>query len=376
MRIVSEFKFRPTAAAVWESVRRTFAAHVPLYLCTAFIMATTVAILLIYDLPFPLGSGLFFLYNIGEAVVLVAAVTALRETIRLFRAGMPENPLMIMAQRLFSAAMAEDRVGNMAHGLATFTPLMMIFAALKIDIARIVPFSWDATFMQLGLTIGLGHHYWQLLQPILGYPPITTLLSFAYGLWFPAMFGCLFWQLSRPHHDETRAQYLLAFALAWFFGGFVIATAFSSAGPCFYSHFVSGPNPYAPLLHYLRETRQHWPVWTVDAQDDLWRAYLTGKGDIQGISAMPSMHVMIATLMALLGWRVNRHLGRGFTLFAVIILISSIMLGWHYSADGIAGAALGIAFWGIAGKLSRSWTELCERQRLAVPVAGAGEAIA
>jgi membrane-associated phospholipid phosphatase len=88
------------------------------------------------------------------------------------------------------------------------------------------------------------------------------------------------------------------------------------------------------------------------------------------------MHVMIATLMALLGWRTNPHLGRGFTLLAIIILISSIMLGWHYSADGIAGALLGIVFWIMAGKLSRSWTEFYNRQRAALPVPGIGEAVA
>jgi hypothetical protein len=358
------------------SIKRTFAAHVPLYLCTVLIGATTLAILLIYHLYVPLGSGVFFLQTVGEATLLVGAVVALRELLRLYRTGMPSNPLTIMARRLLSAALAEDRVGNIVHGLLIFTPLMMMFAALKIDIAHIHPFTWDETFMRFGATLALGRPLWQVLQPVFGYPPITTFLSFAYGFWFPAMFGCLFWQLSRPHHDEVRAQYLLAFAFAWFFGGFVIATMLSSAGPCFYSHFVSGPNPYAPLLHYLRETRQHWPVWTVDAQDDLWRAYLTGKGDIQGISAMPSMHVMIATLMALLGWRTNPHLGRGFTLLAIIILISSIMLGWHYSADGIAGALLGIVFWIMAGKLSRSWTEFYNRQRAALPVPGIGEAVA
>jgi membrane-associated phospholipid phosphatase len=281
-----------------------------------------------------------------------------------------------MGRRLLASAMAGDRVGNLVHGLLTFTPMMMIFTALKVDIAHMNPFSWDETFMRLGREIGFGHPSWQLLQPLFGYPPITTALSYAYGLWFPAMFGCLFWQLSRPHHDEVRAQFLLAFAFAWFFGGFVIATIFSSAGPCFYGHLVAGADPYAPLLHYLRETRQHWPVWIVDAQDDLWRAYLSGDGDIEGISAMPSMHVMIATLLALLGWRVNRHVGMGFAVFAVIIFVSSIVLGWHYSIDGFAGAALALGFWWVAGKLTRHWAEFCNRQGAALPVAGGGEAVA
>jgi membrane-associated phospholipid phosphatase len=367
----SDENIRRVAKTCAQSVRRTFADHVPLYACAVLFALTTVGVVTTYKLPFPLGSAVFFLSTIGEAIVLVAAASALKSLYSLYRGERPKNPLTFMTQRLLRGAIAGDRFGNMFHGLITFTPLMMIFAALKIDIAHIHPFSWDAAFMHIGVTMGFGRPLWEILQPVLGYPLITTMLSFAYGIWFLTMFGCLFWQLSSAHSDTTRLQFLLAFALAWFFGGFVLATVFSSAGPCFYSHFVSGPNPYAPLLQYLRETRQHWPVWTVDAQDDLWRAYLTGVGDIQGISAMPSMHVTIATLIALLGWRANRWLGAVFSVFAVVILISSIMLGWHYSADGFVGAGLAVIFWRTAGKITMRWEAWRARPQLGAVPTGA-----
>jgi membrane-associated phospholipid phosphatase len=70
---------------------------------------------------------------------------------------------------------------------------------------------------------------------------------------------------------------------------------------------------------------------------------------------MPSLHVTIATLMALLAWRSNRAAGIAFTAFAIIILIASIMLGWHYSADGLAGAALAFVCWSAAGKVTQIW---------------------
>jgi hypothetical protein len=253
------------------------------------------------------------------------------------------------------SALAGNRVGNTIHGLVAFVPLLIMFAALKPDITLIRPFTWDRTFMTLSSVMGFGRPYWELLQPILGHPPITVFLSVAYELWFPVMFGCFFWQLTRPVNDITRSQYLLSYAFAWFFGGFVLATVFSSAGPCYYDHVVSGANPYAPLLHYLRETSRQWPVWTVQVQDALWQSYLKGSGDVQGISAMPSMHLIVAALMALLAWRTNRNLGIIFTAFAFIILIGSIMLGWHYSADGLVGIALGYVFWTVAGKVAGMW---------------------
>jgi membrane-associated phospholipid phosphatase len=94
---------------------------------------------------------------------------------------------------------------------------------------------------------------------------------------------------------------------------------------------------------------------TLDAQDMLWKSYVTGKGDIQGISAMPSMHLTVATLLALLGWRTNRYLGIAFTTFTATIFLGSIMLGWHYSIDGIAGMALAIVFWFVAGTVTAAW---------------------
>src|SRR5437764_471928 len=140
MSVGSEFVFRQMIAAGRASIRRTFAAHVPLYACTALFAAPAAALLFSYNLSLPLGSAQFFLTMIAKAALLVAAVTALRHLVRMYRYGRPENPLMLMGQRLLAAALAEDRVGNMVHGLLTFTPLMMIFAALKIDIAHIHPF--------------------------------------------------------------------------------------------------------------------------------------------------------------------------------------------------------------------------------------------
>lgn len=361
MQQQSEEGLRRIGGACLSSVSRTFSAHFPLYLCTLSFGSVTGALLLLYRLPFPLGSTVFFLSMIAKMAGVVAGVAALKHLHSMYRSGRPDNPLSFMLARLMDSALTGDRFGNVLHGLIAFTPLMMMFAVLKVDIARIHPFAWDRTFMHLGLVIGFGHHYWQMLQPILGYPPITTFLSFAYGAWFPVMFTCLFWQLTRSHMDLTRAQFLLAYAFAWFFGGFVIATIFSSAGPCFYSHFAPDPNPYEPLLHYLRVTREHWPIWTVDAQDELWQSYLAGQGDVQGISAMPSMHVMVATLLALLGWRTNRRMGVLLTAFAVTIFIASIMLGWHYSVDEIAGVTLGLVFWWLAGRVSRAWASGRER---------------
>jgi membrane-associated phospholipid phosphatase len=65
------------------------------------------------------------------------------------------------------------------------------------------------------------------------------------------------------------------------------------------------------------------------------------------------MHVTIATLLACLGWGVSRTWGIAATLFALLIAIGAIHLGWHYTSDVIAGAGLAVLFWVAAGWVSR-----------------------
>ena len=87
-------------------------------------------------------------------------------------------------------------------------------------------------------------------------------------------------------------------------------------------------------------------------QNGLWSIFsLKGAIAGAGISAMPSIHVAMATTLALLGWRLGRLWGIAYTLFAVAIFIGSIMLAFHYALDGIAGAAAAAAIWTAAGRM-------------------------
>ena len=68
-----------------------------------------------------------------------------------------------------------------------------------------------------------------------------------------------------------------------------------------------------------------------------------------GISAMPSLHVAIAVLTALCVR--DRFPGLQWLpwIYAVIIYIGSIHLGWHYASDGIVSAVGMVAIWKAAG---------------------------
>ena len=87
-------------------------------------------------------------------------------------------------------------------------------------------------------------------------------------------------------------------------------------------------------------------------QQMLWDNYQNNKAGMgSGISAMPSMHVATAVLLALFGWRYSRQAGIALTLYAVVIMIGSVHLGWHYALDGYVGALGAMVVWRLVGRL-------------------------
>jgi membrane-associated phospholipid phosphatase len=77
---------------------------------------------------------------------------------------------------------------------------------------------------------------------------------------------------------------------------------------------------------------------------------------------MPSLHVAIVTLCAISGWYLSRLVGALLTLFAIVIFIGSIHLGWHYALDGYASALMAGGIWYGVGKfLGRSQTAAVTR---------------
>ncbi len=345
------------------SARKTFPDHVPLYACAILFLAITFAITTAYGVPVRLDAGSFFFGMVGQFAALALGVLAAIEFAALARAGFPNRPFHLIGKRLSGWLMQGDRPGNIVHTLVLFPILTISFCALKDDIPRINPFSWDKAFMQFDRWVSFGHTPWALLQPVIGYPVITVGINVAYNAWFLLLFGTLFWQAFSTKTGVRRMQFLIAYSLAWFVAGNVLAAVFSSVGPCFYGRLYAGPDPYAAQMVYLRHVSVHWPLWEVSVQDLLWHMYATRSGNLGGISAMPSLHVTSTVLMALLAWHVNRKLGWAFIVFTAVIIIGSIDLGWHYVADDLAGIVLAVLFWMVAGYVAVAWHRYLERAR-------------
>jgi hypothetical protein len=336
-----------------RSVQETFRGHLPLYAVAILFLVATIAIATAFGIGLSLDASEVFLTTIPPFLFVGIGLAAIRKLVQLIRVERPERPLSAMGGWLMERFAAGDRPGNIVHALVIFTPLMVSFAALKQAIPKIQPFAWDATFTEWDRVLHFGRLPWEYLQAAIGYPPVTSAITFVYNFWIVVMFGCLFWQAFTERSSRLRLQFLLAFAFTWFIGGNVLAVIFSSAGPCFYGRLGIAPDPYGMQIEYLRAAADQWPVWSVRVQDLLWNSFVSGDGLLNGISAMPSIHVTSSVVMMYLGWRSGRIAGIALTIFAAFILVGSVHLGWHYAVDGYAGILLATVFWLTAGAIAR-----------------------
>jgi hypothetical protein len=226
------------------------------------------------------------------------------------------------------------------------------FTFFKTAIPVIQPYVWDAALTEWDSLIHGGTHPWELLHPLLGYPLITGAINVLYNLWFFVMYAILVLQAFALKDRRLRMQFLLSFVVTWIVLGTGGAIWLSSMGPCYFPSFSQESGPYAPLMAYLREANEQVPIWALDVQKLLWDNYQANSAGIgSGISAMPSMHVATAVLLALFGWRHSRGAGIALTLYAGVIMIGSVHLGWHYALDGYVGALGALVVWRLVDRL-------------------------
>ena len=303
--------------------------------------------------------------GIGDAVItiwgaafffgLMALAVAL---VRRRPAGIPARAAYrIASRRLWTESFSASWLASVLFVLVILPISLDVFSAAKRAIPAVHPFDWDTRIDLLGAWIHGGHRPWELLQPVLGHPWITRLADDYYHLgWALLILGAQGLAIVAAP-SELRRRYITASILVWFVVGTIGATLFSSAGPTYYGHVVSGPNPYAGLVSYLDSVDRVTPLLSRGGQRSLWHVYEHG-GDVFGfgVSAMPSVHIATATLLACLCFSIRRWMGVAATLGAVLMFVCSVILGWHYAVDGYAGAIMAIGLWWIAGRMERSIT--------------------
>jgi hypothetical protein len=260
--------------------------------------------------------------------------------------------------------------------------VISIFESLKKAIPLVKPFHWDTFLMELDYLIHFNNHPWTLFSPILANTIAIRLIDILYITWFWLLNIITFW-LAWSNRRKLRMQFFTTNLLILFLIGNLLATVFSSAGPCYYEIVtgVSQQNPYTPLLDKLHSieddslpadrphpVNDNSPIIALELQDKLWDNYIhNASAYCEYISAMPSVHVAFATLFALTVMRVNIYFGIIFWIYWAIIQLGSVILGWHYAVDGYFSTILTIGLWKICGYFNEwFWRELPEEIRIQI----------
>lgn len=252
-----------------------------------------------------------------EAAIMIVTFSAIIRLIvhivRMWRAGV-DRP----AQRLLQSAGAGIRWQlHIVLGVAIVGVFLYSITGLKSMIVAVIPFWADAPLEAFDR--GIGIHHAAIASAI---SPALPAIGLYYGLWHAVNLGGIIWVIH--WRDPAKGRFILGYMLTWAIG-MAAAYLFSSAGPLF-----TGSYPMALAPDSVRVAASY-----------LWSNYRMGGALIGGgISAFPSLHVAIATWFGLV--LANRGWPRTGIAYALSIWICSVLLGWHYMLDGLAGIVVAL----------------------------------
>lgn len=228
-----------------------------------------------------------------------------------------------------------ERLGRLAAGLVTlgmFTLFMGSFTTFKSLMPQIAGgFSYDRLFADLDFLLHGSRDPGTFLLSAIGTPPVMAFVEWHYGAFWTAMaFIPAFFIALLPGSAAFRLRYFLSMFLVWTVLGNVLALLFLSAGPVFYGEATGDHQRFADFLAALSGDSP-----SATFRSYLWQGSVNGTvGFGTGISAFPSVHVGVATMNALFLREYGPKAGLAGLVHLVVILASSVLLGWHYAIDG------------------------------------------
>lgn len=162
--------------------------------------------------------------------------------------------------------------------------------------------------------------------------------------------------LSHPSR-RIRVAFANGYAVLWVAGAWLYFLV-PSLGPAY-----RFPEIWLEHAQSLRVTQTFQALLMRNYQNVLRAAHGETAGPIViafGIGAFPSLHVAFQTYVFLWMRRLWTSGEVLFGLFAVAIFLGSMITGWHYLVDGIAGFALALGCYAISARAAklRRWLEL------------------
>jgi len=294
-----------------------------------------------------------------------AVVTTLPATLMAFGAALVLQTLGGIVVRLMIAA---GRGNGRAYlnvirspGWIADTLRMIVFGSLlshvygwiKVTVPLFHAHRFDQELWNLDRTLFFGYSPNILFLNIFSSVPVLKAIDFSYAMIFVCSLTIAFgFFLSSPSR-RLRVAFVTGNTLLWLAGAWLYLLV-PSLGPVY-----GFPEIWFAYSEALGRT-QHLQALLMKNYENVLKVRTTG-GEVSalfGIGAFPSLHVAFQTYVLLWMRKLWTYGEIVFGVFLLAIFLGSIVTGWHYMIDGIAGIALAALAWFVPMKAFRIRTWL------------------
>lgn len=260
------------------------------------------------------------------------------------------TPLLIAALILFiPRAEMPRRLPRAMVAVFVMTVFSLTFSLVKTAMPFAVSFWADPMLASVDKTLHFGQAPWALAHRFSGFINTGVADLIYHQIWTPvAVYFPVFLFLLDNKEARIR-RYVLMHAFSWVVLGNIVALAFMSGGPVFYDRIIGG-DTFSGLQQALRDS-DIASGNTGQIQTFLWAAFVNTSQSVgSGISAFPSLHLSMTTLIALYLFERWRAMLPVSMLIIATYLFLSVYLGWHYAIDGYVSIGATIALWAFLRK--------------------------
>ncbi|HET7437376.1 MAG TPA: phosphatase PAP2 family protein [Thermoanaerobaculia bacterium] len=228
--------------------------------------------------------------------------------------------------------------------------LVYTYAWIKLLVPVLHPRLFDQQLWDLDRLLCFGLSPNVLFLDLFSSRPALLFVDFTYAAVFFASMALAFGYFVSSAHRRARIAFANGNAAIWIVGAWLYMLV-PSLGPAF-----AFPDLWLPHQHDLH-TASLLQAKLIRNYQNVLRAAAgapaNGISLIFGIGAFPSLHV---GFQAYVFFWMRRFWTSGeviFALFTATIFLGSMVTGWHYMIDGIAGAALAFACYTFSWKTAK-----------------------
>lgn len=215
---------------------------------------------------------------------------------------------------------------------------------IKLAIPLLHPRLFDAELWTIDQALFFGHSPNVFFVNLFSAPAALRFIDWSYANVFYASLAIAAVFFASSPDRRVRLAFIDSNIAMWLIGAWLYV-AVPSLGPAF-----RFPEVWLPLAGWLTNTQRlmRTLVGNYTTILNYKHGIVRPVNILFGIAAFPSLHVAFEVLVLLWMRRLWRYGEIVFGIFAVVIFIGSIVTGWHYLIDGLAGALLAALCYAVA----------------------------